>query len=103
MFFNSWLLLQAIYTALEEKLSARALVLALRLNEPKLIRKCIESVPPEEITTVVSSIPVNYLVTLCTALGEYIVNSVHLEFLLLWCQVGYFISLLLFVRANCRT
>ncbi|KAG0576923.1 hypothetical protein M758_5G111300 [Ceratodon purpureus] len=77
---------EAIYNALEEKLYARALVLALRLNEPELIRKCIESVPPEEITPVVSSIPVNHLVTLCTALGEYIVNSVYLEFLLLWCQ-----------------
>jgi len=77
---------EAINNALAEKLTSRALILALRLNEPKLIKKCVEAVNPSEITAVVTAVPVNYLATLCNVLAEYLERSIHLEFLLLWCQ-----------------
>lgn len=78
---------QAVEWALEEKNTASALVLALRLSEPKLIKKCVEAVHPHDIASVVTAISVKYLSTLCSALADYLEKSPHLEFLLLWCQV----------------
>ncbi len=78
---------QAVDEALQENQHARALILALRLNEFSLIRKCVEAVPPWEISDITRAIPPSHLGTLCTILAEFLDKSPHLEFLLQWCEV----------------
>lgn len=77
---------QAISTALNDRQYTRALVLALRLNEPRQIRKCIESVPPSDVSTVASAIPFPHLSKFLECITEVFQSSPHLEFMLCWCQ-----------------
>ncbi|XP_024525039.1 periodic tryptophan protein 2 [Selaginella moellendorffii] len=76
---------EAINDALESKRYSRALLLALRLNEPLLIQKCVEAVDISAISDVVSNVSLSYLGTLIDALAQYLEKTPHLEFLLRWC------------------
>ncbi|EFJ11347.1 hypothetical protein SELMODRAFT_426332 [Selaginella moellendorffii] len=67
---------QAINDALESKRYSRALMLALRLNEPLLIQKCVEAVA---ISGVVCNISLSHL---GDELAQYLEKTPHLEFLL---------------------
>eukprot|EP00466_Bigelowiella_natans_P010548 jgi/Bigna1/87845/estExt_fgenesh1_pg.C_250009 len=71
---------------LEEKQYAKALVMALRLNEQKLLKTMAETVPMDEILSVVSSIPVHYIERILVLIGEGINSSPHLQFYLTWVQ-----------------
>ncbi|KAH7277624.1 hypothetical protein KP509_39G059700 [Ceratopteris richardii] len=77
---------EAIESALESGKSTLALVLALRLNEPKYIRKTIEAVPVSDLPLVASQVPVRHLNRLFESIADIIGNSPYLEFLLIWCQ-----------------
>eukprot|EP00245_Coleochaete_scutata_P013979 TRINITY_DN5828_c0_g3_i1.p1 TRINITY_DN5828_c0_g3~~TRINITY_DN5828_c0_g3_i1.p1 ORF type:complete len:245 (+),score=22.31 TRINITY_DN5828_c0_g3_i1:3-737(+) len=77
---------EAIEGALLSKQHARALSLALRLNEPALVRRCIEAVPPADVAVIVRAVPRHYLAPLITALATLLETSPHVEFLLRWCQ-----------------
>lgn len=77
---------EAIESALQNGEHARALVLAMRLNEPRHMRKCIESVPPSELYMVASQVPVLHLNRLFESIADILDKSPHLEFMLHWCQ-----------------
>eukprot|EP01018_Ginkgo_biloba_P039807 Gb_23048 [translate_table: standard] len=77
---------EAVDAALGQGQHLRALVLALRLNEASLIRKCVLYVPPKDVVTVAAAIPSSYLRRLFEVFAEYLESSPHLEFLLQWCQ-----------------
>eukprot|EP00250_Pteridium_aquilinum_P004303 c14523_g1_i1 orf=130-3006(+) len=77
---------EAIQSALKEGQHTRALMLALRLNEPRHIRKCIESVPLSELSMVASQVPALHLNKLFESIAVILENSPHLEFMLRWCQ-----------------
>lgn len=80
---------QAIKTALKNKEHTKALVLALRLNESRYIRECIESVPSSDLPLVSSQIPAVHLSRLLENIAQLLENSPHLEFMLRWCQVSF--------------
>eukprot|EP00897_Mesotaenium_endlicherianum_P009036 jgi/Mesen1/8160/ME000438S07262 len=65
---------------------AQALLLALRLNEPALVRRAVEAVPPGGIAGVVQVVPRGRLGNLLATLAQYLEQSPHVEFLLRWCQ-----------------
>lgn len=69
------------------KQHARAVVLSLRLKEISIIRRSIEAVPLNDISTVARFIPLTYLGTLLGAINGFLESTPHLEFLLEWCQV----------------
>ncbi|EEF44743.1 periodic tryptophan protein 2 [Ricinus communis] len=77
---------EAVDEALNEDQSYRALILSLRLNEDSLIKKCIFSVNPLEISAIASLIPYRYLQRLIEALADLLESCPHLEFILRWCQ-----------------
>ncbi|KAK2974365.1 hypothetical protein RJ640_021221 [Escallonia rubra] len=77
---------EAVDAALGEDQPKRALILSLRLNEDALIKKCIISVRPVDIPSVVSSVPFKYVQRLIDALAQLLEDCPHLEFILRWCQ-----------------
>ena len=78
---------QAVEEAIRGKRPTRALQLALRLNEPALLRRAVEAVPPGDIALALRAVPTTRLGALLTALAVYLEQSPHLEFVLKWCQV----------------
>ena len=71
---------------LEEGNYLQALVMAFRLNERTLIRRVYESIPINDISLLVSSIPTVYLPRLLRFIAQATDESPHLEFNLLWIQ-----------------
>ena len=78
---------QAVDEALSKKQYQRALLLSVRLNEDSLIKKCVLSVSPSDISAVTSSIPHKYLQRLVKAFADLLESCPHLELILIWCQV----------------
>ncbi|KAB8234749.1 snoRNA-binding rRNA-processing protein PWP2 [Aspergillus alliaceus] len=64
----------------------KALVMAFRLNESKLIRVVHEGVPPSEISHVVRALPTVYLPRLLRYVAHATEETPHLEFNLLWIE-----------------
>lgn len=62
----------------------RALLLALRLNEPPLIQEILEGIPASEIRIVAQSVPPQYLVRVLSFLAEQVQKRPHIEFSLNW-------------------
>ena len=77
----------AVEEAIRGKRPTRALQLALRLNEPALLRRAVEAVPAGDIALALRAVPTSRLGALLTALAVYVEQSPHLEFVLKWCQV----------------
>ncbi|KAK6148948.1 hypothetical protein DH2020_016473 [Rehmannia glutinosa] len=77
---------EAVDEALKDDQPKRALILSLRMNEDTLIKKCIVAVTPLDIPDVASSVPFRYLQRLVEALADLLEKSLHLEFILRWCQ-----------------
>lgn len=69
---------------LEEKNYLNALVLAFRLNEHYLINKVYESIPVMEIPLVSSKVPIVYVSRLLKFIGDFAMESQHIEFNLIW-------------------
>ncbi|KAL4815360.1 WD40-repeat-containing domain protein [Aspergillus spinulosporus] len=64
----------------------KALVMAFRLNEAKLIRAVHEAIPPSDIAHVVRSIPNVYLPRLLRYIAHACEETPHIEFNLLWIE-----------------
>lgn len=77
---------EAVDEALSKKQYQRALLLSVRLNEDSLIKKCVLSVSPSDISAVTSSIPHKYLQRLVKAFADLLESCPHLELILIWCQ-----------------
>ena len=70
----------------EESTFLKALVMAFRLNESKLIRAVYEGIPPSDIPHVVRSVPTVYLPRLLRFVAYAAEETPHLEFNLLWIE-----------------
>lgn len=77
---------EAVDAALRNDQLNRALILALRLNEDSIIKKCIYAVSPANIPAIASSIPSRYLQRLIEAFADLLESCPHLEFILQWCK-----------------
>ncbi|SCU87928.1 LAMI_0D08064g1_1 [Lachancea mirantina] len=75
---------QGVSEMLGEKDYMSAVVMAFRLNESYLIQKVYEAVPVSEINIVSQSLPVVYVSRMLKFIGDFAVDSPHLEFNLLW-------------------
>lgn len=70
--------------ALKTKEYLTSLVMAFRLNEEYLINRIYESIPLAEIPLVSSNLPVVYLSRILQFIGDFSMDSQHIEFNLLW-------------------
>ncbi|KAJ6155483.1 periodic tryptophan protein 2 [Penicillium chermesinum] len=73
-------------TADDDNTFLKALIMAFRLNESKLIRAVYEAIPPSDIPHVVKSVPTVYLPRLLRFVAHAAEETPHLEFNLLWIQ-----------------
>ncbi|KAJ5134523.1 hypothetical protein N7526_005888 [Penicillium atrosanguineum] len=64
----------------------KALIMAFRLNENKLMRAVYESIPPQDIPHVVRSVPTVYLPRLLRFVALAADETPHLEFNLMWIE-----------------
>ncbi|KAJ5672802.1 hypothetical protein N7507_001929 [Penicillium longicatenatum] len=64
----------------------KALVMAFRLNESKIIRAVYESIPPSDIPHVVRAVPTVYLPRLLRFVAHAADETPHLEFNLMWIE-----------------
>ncbi|CAG9460299.1 unnamed protein product [Pedinophyceae sp. YPF-701] len=74
----------AVRAALTQGAWARALLVALRLNDPGLVELALVSTPARNVTGVVAAIPVQAALKVLSAAAELALSSAHLEFLLRW-------------------
>jgi periodic tryptophan protein 2 len=77
---------QAVRRALQARAHLRALLLALRLNDPALVEHCVMCTPPGEVPSVCQGVPVQVVPGLLARVAELAERSPHLEFLLRWVQ-----------------
>ncbi|SCW00335.1 LAFE_0C01926g1_1 [Lachancea fermentati] len=75
---------QAVLEALKEEEHLSALIMAFRLNEEYLINQVYEAVPLKDISLVSSSIPSVYVPRLLKFIGDFAMESQHIEFNLIW-------------------
>ncbi|SMN18357.1 similar to Saccharomyces cerevisiae YCR057C PWP2 Conserved 90S pre-ribosomal component essential for proper endonucleolytic cleavage of the 35 S rRNA precursor at A0, A1, and A2 sites [Maudiozyma saulgeensis] len=75
---------QSTIEALEGKEYLNALVMSFRLNEEYLVNKVYETIPLSEISLVANGVPVVYLTKLLTFIGNFALESQHVEFNLIW-------------------
>lgn len=80
---------EACESALRAGLYPRALLLALRLNSQKLLRRCVEGTPPPAVAAVASAVPAAYLPRTLSALADLLDQSPHLEHLLSWLRAVF--------------
>ncbi|XP_072595331.1 periodic tryptophan protein 2 homolog [Vulpes vulpes] len=75
-----------IRAALRQQDFTRAILMAFRLNEKKLLQETLESVPWDEVEVVSSSLPELYVEKVLEFLASSFEVSRHLEFYLIWTQ-----------------
>lgn len=75
---------QTTIDALKEREYLNAFVMAFRLNEEYLIHKVYEAIPISEIQLVSSSLPVIYVPRILKFIGDFAIDSQHIEFNLIW-------------------
>ncbi|AAS50422.1 AAR057Wp [Eremothecium gossypii ATCC 10895] len=75
---------QAVLDALANGDYLHATVMAFRLNEEYLINKVYEAIPPDHISLLCSNLPVVYVPRILKFIGDFAMDSQHLEFNLLW-------------------
>ncbi|XP_061215259.1 periodic tryptophan protein 2 homolog isoform X2 [Neopsephotus bourkii] len=73
-----------IRKTLHQKEYTKAIVMAFKLNEKKLIQEVIEAVPSDEVDVVCSSLPDLYVEKVLEFLASAFEISCHLEFYLIW-------------------
>ncbi|KAL1860326.1 hypothetical protein VTK73DRAFT_7379 [Phialemonium thermophilum] len=62
----------------------KALVMAFRLNEPGLVQRVFQAIPPADIPLVVAGFPTVYVARLLRFVAQQTEQSPHVEFCLLW-------------------
>ncbi|CCE63016.1 hypothetical protein TPHA_0D03830 [Tetrapisispora phaffii CBS 4417] len=75
---------QNTIASLTNKEYLNSFVMSLRLNEVYLINKVYESIPVSEIPLICSNIPVVYLPRILQFVGDFSMDSPHIEFNLIW-------------------
>ncbi|KAJ5573749.1 uncharacterized protein N7459_008176 [Penicillium hispanicum] len=70
----------------EENTFLKALIMAFRLNESKLMRAVYEAIPPSDIPHVVRAVPTVYLPRLLRFVAHAAEETPHLEFNLMWIE-----------------
>uniref|UniRef100_A0A8D0P1N7 Small-subunit processome Utp12 domain-containing protein n=1 Tax=Sus scrofa TaxID=9823 RepID=A0A8D0P1N7_PIG len=75
-----------VRAALRQRDFTRAILMAFRLNERKLLQEALESVPWDEVEVVTSSLPDLYVEKVLEFLASSLEVSHHLEFYLVWAQ-----------------
>jgi periodic tryptophan protein 2 len=80
----------AVDVSLSRRHFARALLVALHLNERTLVLRVCMSTPRDAVAAVLGAVPVTFLETLLTAVAEQLVPgpaaSLHLDFFVHWLQ-----------------
>eukprot|EP00698_Gefionella_okellyi_P013776 TRINITY_DN3791_c0_g1_i1.p1 TRINITY_DN3791_c0_g1~~TRINITY_DN3791_c0_g1_i1.p1 ORF type:complete len:848 (-),score=140.28 TRINITY_DN3791_c0_g1_i1:1180-3519(-) len=76
---------EVIRAAVGAKDFAKALMLALRLNEKEIVEEVFEAVPGVDVQFVVQAIATPYAARLMTYIATYIEQSRRIEFYLRWC------------------
>lgn len=75
---------QSILSVLSDRDYLKALIMAFRLNEKKLIYKVYENIPRADIRLIARQLPAVYMGPMLRLVGEHLEKSPHLEFDLLW-------------------
>eukprot|EP00736_Rhodelphis_marinus_P001983 Rmarinus@m.290 len=75
---------ESVRSAIKEKEYARALVLALRLNESDVLLEALYAVPVSEVEYISRIIPQHHFARFVSLVAEQLEDSPHFEFLLLW-------------------
>lgn len=74
----------AAHRALGNRAFLRALLIALRLKDPEVLRHVIMSTPPSQVSSVAAGVSSSSVPQVLVALASYLADSPHLEFLLCW-------------------
>ncbi|DBA78910.1 hypothetical protein WJX77_008158 [Trebouxia sp. C0004] len=74
----------AAYKALVNRAFLRALLIALRLKDPEVVRQVMMAIPPSQVGSVAAGVPSASVPQVLLALASYLADSPHLEFLLSW-------------------
>lgn len=77
---------ETIKETLAEKDYLKSLIMSFRLNEQKLILLVYSSIPVKDIKMICKDLPVVYLERLLSFIGQKSVESIHVEFNLIWIQ-----------------
>ncbi|XP_046394793.1 periodic tryptophan protein 2 homolog [Ischnura elegans] len=75
---------ETVKNTLKTKEYCKALMMAVKLNEQKIILEVIEGVPPAEIELTVKSLPAMYVERVLKFIAMSMESSAHLEFYLEW-------------------
>lgn len=73
-----------IIETLQEKDYLKALIMSFRLNELKLINVVYETIPIKDIKLISKDLPLVYLERFLRFIGEKSIDSIHLEFNMMW-------------------
>lgn len=74
----------AVKEAIAEKEYLEAFIMSFRLNDYHIINEVYESIPLKDISIICKNIPLPYLNRILKFIGEYSMESYHLEFNLIW-------------------
>ena len=74
----------SIKEAISDKEYLEAFIMSFRLNDFHLINEVYENIPIKEISIICKNIPIPYLNRIMKFVGEYSLESAHLEFNLIW-------------------
>lgn len=77
---------EAALAASDAGLHAKALLVALRLNEEAVMERVLHRVPPEEVAAVAGSVPPPFLRRMLDLLAVLVGSHRHLEYYLVWCS-----------------
>lgn len=78
------LTVDAFHQSLKSKSYLRALLIALRLKDAKLVETAIFSTPIQQVPVVVAGVPKAYILPLLSSFSDLLSTSPHVEFLLHW-------------------
>nr|XP_023014507.1 periodic tryptophan protein 2 homolog [Leptinotarsa decemlineata] len=76
----------SIRQAIKDDDHSNALMMAMNLNEAKLIQEVVESTPVKDIELIVSTLEYKYIQRLLMTIATFLESSRHLEFYLCWTQ-----------------
>lgn len=74
----------AVKEAIADKEFLEAFIMSFRLNDYHIINEVYESIPLKDISIIAKNIPLPYLNRILKFIGEYSIDSYHLEFNLIW-------------------
>jgi periodic tryptophan protein 2 len=75
---------QAFHAAVAARAYVRALLIALRLGDPVLLKHGLMSVPPQQVSTAAGQLPPVFLQAMLSCVAECLDESPHMEYLLSW-------------------